>query len=170
MAQGESRHHVLRMVEEGSLSPRDGARLLMALGEIGAEPLSGEPQEILRMVQEATVSVEDGIRLLIALGGLNDGEPEARRADSSDAPGASDTVRQVRLTMKRRDGTVVDLAVPLLGARMMLPLFDLPHAALLGEHGVDIRRVRDALIAGEPGDVMLYHDEESGNSVHVTII
>ena len=168
MAQGEGRHQVLRMVEEGDLSPRDGARLLMALGEIGAEPLSGEPHEILRMVQEAKVSVEDGIRLLIALGGLND-EPEARRASSSDAPGASDTVRQVRLTMKRRDGTVVDLSLPLRGARMMLPLFDLPHAALLGEHGVDIKRVRDALTAGEPGEVMLYHDEESGNSVHITI-
>ncbi len=40
MALSDSRHQVLRMVEEGGLSPRDGARLLMALGEIGAEPLS----------------------------------------------------------------------------------------------------------------------------------
>lgn len=169
MAQGESRHQVLRMVEEGGLSPRDGARLLLALGEIGAEPLSGEPLEILRMIREATVSVEDGARLLIALGGLNGEAPEARRADSAGAPGAADTVRQVRLTVKRSDGAVADLSVPLRGARMLLPLFELPHAALLGEHGVDIGRIRDALIAGEPGEVMLYHDEESGNSVHVTI-
>ena len=170
MAQRESRHDVLRMVEEGDLSPRDGARLLIALGEIGEEPLSGEPQEILRMIREAKVSVEDGMRLLIALGGLDGEEPKAPRAESSGAPGASDTVRQVRLSMKRGDGTVVDLSVPLRGARMMLPLLDLPHAALLGEHGADVGRVRDALIAGEPGEVMLYHDEESGNSVHVTIV
>ena len=169
MALSDSRHQVLRMVEEGGLSPRDGARLLMALGEIGAEPLSGEPQEVLRMIKEATVSVEDGIRLIISLGELRAEEPEPHRGDSSDAPGAADTVKQVHLTMKQKDGNVVKLSIPLHGARMVLPLFDLPHAALLGEHGIDINQIREALIAGEPGDVILYHDEESGNSVHIAI-
>ncbi len=172
MALNDERQHVLRMIEEGNVSPRDGARLLMALGELGdSEPLSGEPQQVLRMVEESKISVDDGARLLIALGGINDNEPAAPSAAPAAAPASDprDDGMLVHITVKRKDGKMVRLSIPLEGARMVLPLFDLPHAALLGEHGRDVNRIRDALRSGEPGEIMDYHDAESGHSVHIAI-
>lgn len=176
MALNDERQHVLRMIEEGNVSPREGARLLMALGELGDdEPLSGEPQRVLRMVEESKISVDDGARLLIALGGINDNEPVAPRAApppaaaAAAAPDQRDDGMLVHITVKRNDGKMVRLSIPLEGARMVLPLFDLPHAALLGEHGRDVNRIRDALRSGEPGEIMDYHDAESGHSVHIAI-
>ena len=171
MGLSDERQHVLRMIEVGNVSPREGARLLMALGELGdEEPLSGEPQQVLRMIEEAKISVEDGARLLIALGGLNDKEPAKPPAAATPAPAAQrDDGMLVHITVKRKDGKMVRLSIPLEGARMVLPLFELPHAALLGEHGRDVNRIRDALRSGEPGDVMDFHDEESGHSVHIAI-
>lgn len=175
MALNDERQHVLRMIEEGNVSPREGARLLMALGELGDdEPLSGEPQRVLRMVEESKISVDDGARLLIALGGINDNEPVAPRAAPPAAAAAAasdqrDDGMLVHITVKRNDGKMVRLSIPLEGARMVLPLFDLPHAALLGEHGRDVNRIRDALRSGEPGEIMDYHDAESGHSVHIAI-
>ena len=170
MALSDDRQQVLRMIEEGNISPREGARLLMALAELGDEaPTGGEPQQILRMVEEAKISVEDGTRLIISLGGLGDKEPSHDGAASSTPPVPSAAGKQVRITVKRNDGNMVRLSIPLEGARMVLPLFDLPHAALLGEHGRDVNRIREALRSGEPGDVMDYHDKESGHSVHIAI-
>ena len=176
MALNDERQHVLRMIEEGNVSARDGARLLMALGELGDdEPLSGEPQRVLRMVEESKISVDDGARLLIALGGINDNEPAPPRAAPAAAAAAAaasdprDDGMLVHITVKRKDGKMVRLSIPLEGARMVLPLFDLPHAALLGEHGRDVNRIRDALRSGEPGEIMDYHDAESGHSVHIAI-
>lgn len=181
MALNDDRQYILRMIEEGNVSPRDGARLLMALGEIGdGETLRGEPQQVLRMIEEEKISVDDGTRLLIALGGMNDPEPAAPQAAPAPAPaaaaaaapaaaGAGDDGMLVHITVKRKDGKMVRLSIPLEGARMVLPLFDLPHAALLGEHGRDVNRIRDALLSGEPGEVMDFHDAESGHSIHIAI-
>lgn len=170
MALSDERQQVLRMVESNNVSPRDGARLLLALGELGdEEPLSGEPQQVLGMIEEAKISVEDGARLLIALGGLRDQEPSHDRTVSPASPVPSDDGALVFVTVTSKDGKAVRLAIPLEGARMVLPLFDLPHAALLGEHGRDISRIQAALRSGEPGEVMDYHDEESGHSVHIAI-
>ena len=121
------------------------------------------------MVEEAKISVEDGARLLIALGGVSDKEPSHYRAAATAPPIPSDDGKVVRITVKRSDGRMVRLSIPFDGARMVLPLFDLPHAALLGEHGRDLNRIREALQSGEPGEVMDYHDEESGHSVHIAI-
>ena len=170
MAMSDERQQVLRMIEDGNLSPRDGARLLLALAEIGNEsPLSGEPQQVLRMIEEDKISVEDGIRLIIALGGVGNDEPSHHQAVASAPAVRSDEGMLVRITVKHNDGNVVRLFMPLEGARMVLPLFDLPHAALLGEHGRDLNRIRDALRSGESGEVMDYHDPESGQSVHIAI-
>ena len=170
MAMSDERQQVLRMVEEGNLSPRDGARLLLALAEIGNETtLSGEPQQVLRMIEQAKVSVEDGIRLIIALSGVRDDEPSQHQVVSSAPAARSDEGLLVRITVKHSDGNMVRLFMPLEGARMVLPLFDLPHAALLGEHGRDLNRIREALRSGESGEVMDFHDPESGQSVHIAI-
>lgn len=179
MALNDERQYVLRMIEEGNVSPREGARLLMALGEIGDDkPLRGEPQTVLRMIAEEKISVDDGTRLLIALGGLNDDQPAAPApAPAAAAPAAApppaaltrDDGMLVHITVKRNDGKMVRLSIPLEGARMVLPLFDLPHAALLGEYGRDVNRVRDALRSGEPGEVMDFHDADSGHSIHIAI-
>ncbi len=168
MELSEERQQVLRMVETGNVSPRDGAMLLLALGEIDNEaPLRSEPQQVLRMIEEANVSVEDGVRLLMALGPAAEVEPSHHDVVSS-VPPTRDDAGMVRFTVKSNDGRV-QLAIPLEVARMVLPLFDLPHAALLGEHGRDIHRVREALRSGETGEVMDFHDEESGHSVHIVI-
>ena len=170
MAISDERQQVLRMIETGNLSPRDGARLLLALAEIGNEtPLSGEPQQVLRMIEEANISVDDGIRLIIALGGLGHDKPQHHEAVSSVPADRPDERVLVRITVKHSDGNMVRLFMPLEGARMVLPLFDLPHAALLGEHGRDLNRIREALRSGESGEVMDYHDPESGQSVHIAI-
>ena len=58
---------------------------------------------------------------------------------------------------------------PLQLARFALPLLDLPHAAVLGEHGVDINRIREALRSGEPCDILDYQDEESGHRIQIVI-
>ena len=76
---------------------------------------------------------------------------------------------QLRIALASEDGQVVTLILPLQLARFALPLFDLPHAALLGEHGIDVNRIREALRAGEPCDVLDYQDEESGHRVQIVI-
>ena len=125
MALSDDRQQVLRMIEEGNISPREGARLLMALAELGDEaPPGGEPQQILRMVEEAKISVEDGTRLIISLGGLGglgDKEPSHDGAAASTPPVPSAAGKQVRITVKRNDGNMVRLSIPLEGARMVLP-------------------------------------------------
>ena len=72
--------------------------------------------------------------------------------------------------MTQADGQGAKVILPLLLARVALPLFDLPQAALLGEFGVDMNRVREALRTGEPGDVLDYEDEHSGHRVHIAIV
>ena len=169
MALSEARQQVLRMIEAGNVSPRDGAKLLLALGEIDNDaPLSGEPEQVLRMIEEVKISVDDGVRLLITLGGNVDEAPSQPRTTSSATPSANEEGTMVLVTVTSAEGKV-RLAIPLEVARMVLPLFDLPHAALLGEHGRDIHRIREALRSGETGEVMDFHDEESGHSVHVAI-
>lgn len=182
MALNDERQYVLHMIEEGNVSPREGARLLMALGEIDEDkPLRGEPKTVLRMIAEEKISVDDGTRLLIALGGLKDDDPapppapaaqQAPPAPAAAAPNSllpRDDGMLVHITVKRNDGKMVRLSIPLEGARMVLPLFDLPHAALLGEYGRDVNRIRDALRSGEPGEVMDFHDADSGHSIHIAI-
>lgn len=146
MASSEERQHLLRMFSE-------------------------ERQQVLRMVDQGTITADEGARLLSALGG---DEETPRRAAAPAAPpaepaaAASDDL-QVRIALATADGHLVTLVLPLQLARFALPLFDLPAAAVLGEHGVDINRIREALRAGEPCDVLDYKDEESGHRVQIVI-
>ena len=75
----------------------------------------------------------------------------------------------MRIALASGDGHVVTLVLPLQLARFALPLLDLPHAAVLGEHGVDINRIREALRSGEPCDILDYQDEESGHRIQIVI-
>ncbi len=141
MASSEERQHLLRMFSE-------------------------ERQQVLRMVEQGTISADEGARLLAALGG--DEQETAGRAAPEPTVAASDDL-QVRIALATSDGHLVTLVLPLQLARFALPLFDLPAAAVLGEHGVDINRIREALRAGEPCDVLDYKDEESGHRVQIAI-
>jgi hypothetical protein len=131
--------------------------------------LSEERQQVLRMVEQGTITADEGALLINALGGE---EHEAAVEEHPEAPAeaaaTADDV-QLRIALASEDGQVVTLILPLQLARFALPLFDLPHAALLGEHGIDVNRIRDALRAGEPCDVLDYQDEESGHRVQIVI-
>ena len=131
--------------------------------------LSEERQQVLHMVEQGTITADEGALLINALGGE---EHEAAVEEHPEAPAeaaaTADDV-QLRIALASGDGQVVTLILPLQLARFALPLFDLPHAALLGEHGIDVNRIREALRAGEPCDVLDYQDEESGHRVQIVI-
>ena len=133
--------------------------------------LSEERQQVLRMVEQGTITADEGSRLIMALSGEEEAEQEAPEerpeAPAETAPTGDDV--QVRIALASADGHVVTLVLPLQLARFALPLLDLPHAAVLGEHGVDINRIREALRSGEPCDVLDYQDEESGHRVQIVI-
>lgn len=149
MASSEERQHLLRMFSE-------------------------ERQQVLRMVDQGTITADEGARLLTALGG-DEQEPSSRATPAPSPATAAEPVApssdelQVRIALATADGHLVTLVLPLQLARFALPLFDLPAAAVLGEHGVDINRIREALRAGEPCDVLDYKDEESGHRVQIVI-
>ncbi len=143
MASSEERQHLLRMFSE-------------------------ERQQVLRMVDQGTITADEGARLLSALGGDEETPRRVAAPPAEQAAAASDEL-QVRIALATADGHLVTLVLPLQLARFALPLFDLPAAAVLGEHGVDINRIREALRAGEPCDVLDYKDEESGHRVQIVI-
>ena len=131
--------------------------------------LSDERQQVLHMVEQGKITADEGAKLLLALGDdrpAGEVRPEAP-AETVVAGGGDDV--QVRIALASADGHVVTLVLPLQLARFALPLLDLPHAAVLGEHGVDINRIREALRSGEPCDVLDYRDEESGHRVQIVI-
>ncbi len=133
--------------------------------------LSEERQQVLRMVEQGTITADEGSRLIMALSGEEEAEqeaPEERPEAPAETAATGDDV-QVRIALASADGHVVTLVLPLQLARFALPLLDLPHAAVLGEHGVDINRIREALRSGEPCDVLDYQDEESGHRVQIVI-
>lgn len=134
--------------------------------------LSEERQQVLRMVEQGTISADEGSKLIMALGGEEhegpQDQPEQEAAEEHPETAATDDV-QVRIALASGDGHVVTLVLPLQLARFALPLLDLPHAAVLGEHGVDINRIREALRSGEPCDILDYQDEESGHRIQIVI-
>ncbi|MCY4374243.1 MAG: hypothetical protein OXC31_10765 [Spirochaetaceae bacterium] len=136
--------------------------------------LSEERQQVLRMVEQGTISADEGSKLIMALGGDEQAEqqepepPEEHAEAPAEAAATNDEV-QVRIALASGDGHVVTLVLPLQLARFALPLLDLPHAAVLGEHGVDINRIREALRSGEPCDILDYQDEESGHRIQIVI-
>ena len=136
--------------------------------------LSDERQQVLRMVEQGTITADEGSKLIMALGIDEQAEqrepepPEEHAEAPAEAAAANDDV-QVRIALASGDGHVVTLVLPLQLARFALPLLDLPHAAVLGEHGVDINRIREALRSGEPCDILDYQDEESGHRIQIVI-
>ena len=136
--------------------------------------LSDERQQVLRMVEQGTITADEGSKLIMALGIDEQAEqrepepPEEHAEAPAEAAGTNDDV-QVRIALASGDGHVVTLVLPLQLARFALPLLDLPHAAVLGEHGVDINRIREALRTGEPCDILDYQDEESGHRIQIVI-
>ena len=136
--------------------------------------LSEERQKVLRMVEQGTISADEGSKLIMALGideqaEQREPEPPEEHAEAPAEAAATNDDVQVRIALASGDGHVVTLVLPLQLARFALPLLDLPHAAVLGEHGVDINRIREALRSGEPCDILDYQDEESGHRIQIVI-
>jgi hypothetical protein len=136
--------------------------------------LSDERQQVLRMVEQGTITADEGSKLIMALGideqaEQREPEPPEEHAEAPAEAAATNDDVQVRIALASGDGHVVTLVLPLQLARFALPLLDLPHAAVLGEHGVDINRIREALRSGEPCDILDYQDEESGHRIQIVI-
>ncbi len=136
--------------------------------------LSDERQQVLRMVEQGTITADEGSKLIMALGideqaEQREPEPPEEHAEAPAEAAATNDEVQVRIALASGDGHVVTLVLPLQLARFALPLLDLPHAAVLGEHGVDINRIREALRSGEPCDILDYQDEESGHRIQIVI-
>ena len=136
--------------------------------------LSEERQQVLRMVEQGTITADEGSKLIMALGvdeqaEQQEPEPPEEHAEAPAEAAATNDEVQVRIALASGGGHVVTLVLPLQLARFALPLLDLPHAAVLGEHGVDINRIREALRSGEPCDILDYQDEESGHRIQIVI-
>ena len=134
--------------------------LLMALSE--------ERQQVLNMVEQGTITADEGARLIDSLGREDQPEQLEEHSDPGVETVSSDDV-QLRIALASSDEQIVTLILPLQLARFALPLFDLPHAAVLSEHGIDVNRIREALRSGEPCDILDYQDEASGNRVQIMI-
>ena len=130
--------------------------------------LSEERQQVLHMVEHGTITADEGARLICALGSEEQQEQLEEHPETVDKAEAADDM-QLRIALASEDDHLVTLILPLQLARFALPLFDLPHAAVLSEHGIDVNRIREALQAGEPCDVLDYQDEESGHRVQIVI-
>jgi hypothetical protein len=153
MASSEERMMILRMVEEGKLSPDEGARLLTALGEREAEP---------EMAGTAAGSASG-----FAAG------PQTGSAPYGDTGGYSATfegvnsnlnnrVFRVRVTNGMTGKQKVDINIP-------LSLVDFGLRFVPQSSKMDVQKVRDAIYSGVRGRIVDVMDNEKGDHVEIFI-
>lgn len=154
MASSEERMMILRMVEEGKITPEEGARLLAAMGEreAAAEPVgAGEPAG-------ATAGYGSGQ----GWSGTAYGSP----AYSSDAGPAAQTgglggrVFHVRVTDGATGKAKVDINIP-------LSLVDFGLRFIPPNSKVDVQKLRDAIAGGTRGRIVDVMDSEKGDHVEI---
>ena len=149
MASSEERMMILRMVEEGKITPEEGARLLAAMGEREAEPeLAGA-----------------------TLGAATDGSPR----DSASAGGAyagsfanfgdsslNGRTFRVRVSNGMTGKQKVDVNIPL--GLVEFGLRFIPPSAK-----VNAQAIRDAITSGVRGRIVDVQDNEKGDHVEIFI-
>jgi hypothetical protein len=162
MASSEERMMILRMVEEGKITPEEGARLLAAMGEQRA------PAETVDAV--ADYAAAPGGAGYAGTGGAayGDGAAYAGAAGGGDFAGAgmgsslSGRVLRVRVSSGSTGKQKVDVNIPL--SLVDFGLRFVPQSAKM-----DVQKVRDAIATGVRGRIVDVMDNEKGDHVEIFV-
>jgi hypothetical protein len=153
MASSEERMMILRMVEEGKLSPDEGARLLTALGEQQAEPeMAG-----------AAGGMAGGFASGSDAGSTSYGDTASYSATFDGAnSNLTNRVFRVRVTNGMTGKQKVDINIP-------LSLVDFGLRFVPQSSKMDVQKVRDAIYSGVRGRIVDVMDNEKGDHVEIFI-
>ena len=164
MASSEERMMILRMVEEGKITPEEGARLLAAMGEREAVP---EPVRAPEAVGAGEpVGADAG-----AAGGYAAGQGWSGTAYGSPAYGSDfdpagqsgslgGRVFHVRVSNGASGKAKVDVNIP-------LSLVDFGLRFIPPNSKVDVQKLRAAIAGGARGRIVDVMDNEKGDHVEI---
>ena len=147
MASSEERMMILRMVEEGKLTPEEGARLLSAVGERQAQP---EPE----LVGAASSASGDSA----ASGAAYSGSFAGGFGDSSLNGRFLRVLVSNSMTGKQKVNINIPLGVVEFGLRFIPP-----------SAKVNAQTIRDAITSGVRGRIVDVFDNEKGDHVEIFI-
>ena len=157
MASSEERMMILRMVEEGKVTPEEGARLLAAMGEreAAAEP-AGAPERV-----GAAEGTNGGYGAGQGWSGTAYGSPAYSSDFGSAQPGtAGGRVFHVRVTNGATGKPKVDVNIP-------LSLVDFGLRFIPPNSKVDVQKLREAIASGTRGRIVDVMDSEKGDHVEI---
>ena len=149
MASSEERMMILRMVEEGKITPEEGARLLAAMGERQAEP---------EMAGGTVGGIADAAQSDSASTGGTYAGAFANFGDSS----LNGRMFRVRVSNGMTGKQKVDVNIPL--GLVEFGLRFIPSSAK-----VNAQAIRDAINSGARGRIVDVQDNEKGDHVEVFI-
>lgn len=154
MPSSEERMMILRMVEEGKVTPEEGARLLAAIGERQAEPA----MEGATVGSTAGAAAGDGPAAGAAYGGSFAGNWGGNWSDSSLNGRFLRVLVSNAMTGKQKVNINIPLGVVEFGLRFI------PANAK-----VNAQTVRDAIASGTRGRIVDVLDNEKGDHVEIFI-
>jgi hypothetical protein len=157
MASSEERMMILRMVEEGKITPEEGARLLAATGE------RETTAETVGTTAGATAGATAGSNTGQGWTGTAYGDGPAYSGDFSGASAAgslSGRVFHVRVTNGMTGKQKVDINIP-------LSLVDMGLRFVPQNSKVDVQKIRDAIASGMRGRIVDVVDSEKGDHVEI---
>jgi hypothetical protein len=156
MASSEERMMILRMVEEGKITPEEGARLLAAIGEreVAAEPVGA--------AELAGAGAAAGYGSNQGWSGTAYGNPAygSDFAQSNSGGSLGGRVFHVRVTNGVTGKHKVDVNIP-------LSLVDFGLRFIPPNSKVDVQKLREAIASGTRGRIVDVMDSEKGDHVEV---
>jgi hypothetical protein len=161
MASSEERMMILRMVEEGKVTPEEGARLLAAMGdrEAAAEP-AGTPEPV-GAAEGANAGYKAGYGTGQGWSGTAYGSPAYGSDFGSTEPGSlGGRVFHVRVTNGASGKPKVDVNIP-------LSLVDFGLRFIPPNSKVDVQKLREAIASGTRGRIVDVMDSEKGDHVEI---
>jgi len=158
MVSNEERMMILRMVEEGKVTPEEGARLLAAIGERQAEPQMEGATVGANMGATAGAAAGDGPAAGAAYGGSFAGNWAGNWGDSSLNGRYLRVLVSNAMTGKQKVNINIPLGVVEFGLRFI------PANAK-----VNAQTVRDAIASGARGRIVDVMDNEKGDHVEIFI-
>ncbi|MFN8466871.1 MAG: hypothetical protein U0X20_15060 [Caldilineaceae bacterium] len=158
MASSEERMMILRMVEEGKITPEEGARLLSAMGEreAAAEPVGAAESA------GAAAGASDSYGSTQGWSGTAYGSP-AYGSDFGQVNTAGNLggrVFHVRVTNGVTGKPKVDVNIP-------LSLVDFGLRFIPPNSKVDAQKIREAIASGTRGRIVDVMDNEKGDHVEI---
>lgn len=152
MASSEERMMILRMVEEGKLTPEEGTRLLSAMGERQSEPeMAG-----------ATAESASGERATGAAYSASSAYSSAGFATNFGDGSLNGRLLHVRVTNSVTGKHKVDVNIP-------LGLVEFGLRFIPANAKVNAQTIRDAITSGTRGRIVDVQDSEKGDHVEVFI-